>query len=369
MAADLTDGMQLETLEVSYPKLSVGVDNDVVTIGAATVTAADNKASNGVVHIIDTVLVPPNIVELAQATGDLSTLVQAVVAGELTDALSGAGPFTVFAPNNNAFSNIQAKVTELLKAENKAELVKVLKYHVVSGSNMAADLTDGMQLETLEGGKLSVSVGNDGVTIGAAKVAAADNKASNGVVHIIDAVLVPPESDSGSSKNIVQLAQATADLSTLVSALSQADLTETLSEAGPFTVFAPTADAFAKIQSTVDDLLKAENKAELVKVLKYHVVSGSKMAADLTDGMQLATLEGGKLLVSVGSDGVKIGAAKVTAADNKASNGVVHIIDAVLVPPGAGSTGGSSTNGTAEVDVACRAGALFAVVTCSWLFV
>merc|ERR1711957_215792 len=168
-----------------------------------------------------------------------------------------------------------------------------------------------------------------GVTIGGvAKVTTADVKAFNGVVHIIDAVLVPP-------KNIVQLAQDTTDLSTLVAALTAAELVATLSGAGPFTVFAPTNAAFTAIQGTVDELLKAENKADLVNVLTYHVVSGKKMAADLSDGMELATvLADGKLSVAVAGDTVTIGGvAKVTTADVKAFNGVVHIIDAVLVPP------------------------------------
>merc|ERR1711957_207292 len=157
--------------------------------GVAKVTTANVEASNGVVHIIDAVLVPPkNIVELAQATNDLSTLVEALIAADLVDTLSGPGPFTVFAPTNAAFAAIEETVTELLKAENKADLVNVLTYHVVSGSNMAADLSSGTDLATvMAGGKLSVAIAGDAVTIGGvANVTQADVEASNGVVHIIN---------------------------------------------------------------------------------------------------------------------------------------------------------------------------------------
>jgi len=269
------------------------------------------------------------IVELAQATNDLSTLVDALTAADLVDTLSGEGPFTVFAPTNAAFAAIEETVTELLKAENKADLVNVLTYHVVSGKSMAADLSDGTDLATvMAGGKLSVAMAGDTVTIGGvANVTQADVEASNGVVHIINVVLVPP--------NIVQLAQATNDLSTLVEALIAADLVDTLSGPGPFTVFAPTNAAFAAIEETVTELLKAENKADLVNVLTYHVVSGKSMAADLSDGTDLATvMAGGKLSVAIAGDTVTIGGvAKVATPDVKAFNGVVHIIDAVLVPP------------------------------------
>merc|ERR1719469_1831873 len=315
MAADLSDGTDLATV-MAGGKLSVAVAGDTVTIGGvAKVTTADVKAFNGVVHIIDAVLVPPkNIVQLAQATTDLSTLVAALTAAELVATLSGAGPFTVFAPTNAAFTAIDDVVTDLLKAENKADLVNVLTYHVVPGKKMAADLSDGMELATvLADGKLSVAVAGDTVTIGGvATVATADVEASNGVVHIINAVLVPP--------NIVQLASATTDLSTLVAAVTVAELVDTLSGAGPFTVFAPTNAAFKAIQDTVDDLLKPANKANLVNVLTYHVVSGLTLAADVSDGMELTTvMSGGKLSIAVDGSTVTInGAAKVVTGDVKA---------------------------------------------------
>lgn len=134
-----------------------------------------------------------NIVELAQATAPLSTLVQAVVAADLVDTLSGDGPFTVFAPSNDAFAELpEETLADLLKPENKADLANILTYHVVAGKALAADLTDGMMLTTVQGEKLRVDIHSDGsVSVGGAMVDTADVEASNGVVHVIDSVLLP----------------------------------------------------------------------------------------------------------------------------------------------------------------------------------
>ncbi len=135
------------------------------------------------------------------------------------------------------------------------------------------------------------------------------------------------------SKNIVENAMNSADHTTLVAAVKAGGLVETLSGAGPFTVFAPTNDAFAKLPAgTVDNLLKPEMKASLVNVLTYHVVSGKLKAADLKDGQALTTVEGKDLIVSIKDGKVMINGATVTIADAESSNGVTHIIDAVLLP-------------------------------------
>ena len=133
-----------------------------------------------------------------------------------------------------------------------------------------------------------------------------------------------------STKSIVTLASENAK--TLAAAVKAADLIETLEGAGPFTVFAPTDAAFAAIQSDVDSLLKPENKAKLANILTYHVVSGAHLAADLKDGAELTTVQGEKLKVTVNGGKVTVGGANVTAADVAASNGVVHLIDKVLLP-------------------------------------
>ena len=137
----------------------------------------------------------------------------------------------------------------------------------------------------------------------------------------------------GDGQTIAQLATATADLSTLVAALKAGDLVDTLNSPGPFTVFAPTNEAFAALPAgVVANLLKPQNKAQLVDILTYHVVAGSLHAKDLTDGQMITTVEGKSLTVRIAGRSVFINSAKVTAADNDASNGVVHIIDSVLMP-------------------------------------
>jgi len=132
------------------------------------------------------------------------------------------------------------------------------------------------------------------------------------------------------TKDIVAI--ATTDAKTLAAAVKAAGLIETLQGKGPFTVFAPTDAAFAAIQSDVDNLLKPENKEKLAKILTYHVISGKMEASDLEDGQELTTVEGGKLTVMVKDGEVTVGNARVTAADIEASNGVIHVIDKVLLP-------------------------------------
>jgi len=138
------------------------------------------------------------------------------------------------------------------------------------------------------------------------------------------------EKEMKMNKDIVAIAST--DCKTLAAAVQAAGLLETLQGAGPYTVFAPTDEAFAEIQTEVDKLLKPENKAELSKILTYHVVSGKAHAADLEDGQELITLEGSKLKVTVKNGNIMVGGAKVSAADIEASNGVIHVIDKVLMP-------------------------------------
>jgi transforming growth factor-beta-induced protein len=328
-----------------------------------TVTAADNLASNGVAHIIDGVLLPPaslgeapkptvNIVELAESVPALSTLVSAVVAGGLAETLSSPGPFTVFAPTNDAFGKLPSDTLDgLMKPENKAQLVDILTYHVLPEQVLSTQLRSFQRVATVEGQNLhiykdsrrGVRVTPDGKDF--KTVTAADNLATNGVAHIIDGVLLPPASPATTTAapklpNIVELAESVKDLSTLVSAVVAGDLVDTLS-GGTFTVFAPTNDAFAALPAgTLDSLMKPENKKELVDILTYHVLPKKALADDLDLFQAETTVEGKPLHVQKWGGVVKVGPSlasadlkTVTAADNLASNGVAHIIDGVLLPP------------------------------------
>merc|ERR1712072_912280 len=271
--ADLKFTQRVKTLEgeelfiVKDHRGDVLVDNDTLS-SVARVTTADVDASNGVVHIIDNVLIPraldqsalpavtKNIVELAAATADLSTLVTALKAGKLTDALSGKGPFTVFAPSNEAFAKLPKSVLDrLLDPNNIKELQDVLEYHVIAGAAVhKADLKSIQRVKTLEGRELVIFKDHHGdVRVGDAKVTTADVDASNGVVHIIDHVLLPLAVAAPVAKNIVELAAGTPDLSTLVAALKAGELTDALSGKGPFTVFAPSNEVFATLPKSVLD--------------------------------------------------------------------------------------------------------------------
>merc|ERR1712161_183316 len=226
----------------------------------------DNEATNGVAHIIDGVLLPPaptlaptaapkNLVGLAQSVDILSTLVAAVVAGDLVETLSSAGPFTVFAPTNDAFAALPAGTLDsLLQPENKGTLVDILTYHVVSGKVLSTDLAPSQTVATVQGDTLLIKARDGAVTVNGRNVVAADNEATNGVAHIIDGVLLLPPAPTlaptPAPKNLVELAQSVDILSTLVAAVVAGDLVETLSSAGPFTVFAPTNDAFAALPAS-----------------------------------------------------------------------------------------------------------------------
>merc|ERR1712032_369140 len=283
-------------------------------------------ATNGVVHIIDTVLVPAkianaaskSIVQLAASTKSLSTLVTALTAGKLVTALQAKGPFTVFAPTNAAFAKLpKATLNSLLEPKNIKQLDDVLEYHVVAGAAVfSKNLKASQRVKTLMGEQLVVTKSWRGVRINnKAKVTIADIKATNGVVHVIDTVLIPAKIANAASKSIVELAVGTKDLSTLVAAITAGKLVTALEGKGPFTVFAPTNEAFAKLpKATLKILLEPENIKQLDAVLEYHVVAGAAVySKDLKASQHVKTLEGQQILVEKSWRGVDInGKAKVT---------------------------------------------------------
>ncbi len=271
-----------------------------------------------------------DIVELAQATPQLSTLVTALTEADLVATLQGDGPFTVFAPVNSAFGALGSEtVGRLLEDDNQALLQKVLTYHVVPGRLLAADLTDGQTLTTVEGSTLTIDL-SDGASVNGAALTRTDILASNGVVHLIDAVLTE-------NLDIVDVATLRG-FETLVTALGVAGRETTLRGDGPFTVFAPTEAAFGALPDGTLEALLADPTA-LANVLTYHVVADEVFSSDLSDGQMLKTVQGGTVEVMI--DGSTIGVAGVNnetlstivAADVAASNGVIHAIDTVLLPP------------------------------------
>ena len=279
-----------------------------------------------------------DIVDTAVADGRFTTLVAAVQAAELVDTLKGEGPFTVFAPTDDAFAALpEGTLDSLLLPENKQALTDILLYHVVSGKVMAADVTALTSATTVLGKDVTVKVDMGNVYINDAQVVITDIATSNGVIHVINAVLLPPadEASMEEKNTIVDIAVADGRFTTLVAALTAADLVETLSGEGPFTVFAPTDDAFAALPAgTLDTLLLPESKQALTDILLYHVVSGKVMAADVVTLSGATTVLGKDVTITVKDGKVFLNdTVQVIITDIEASNGVIHVIDAVLLPP------------------------------------
>ncbi|MAU76891.1 MAG: beta-Ig-H3/fasciclin [Crocinitomicaceae bacterium] len=308
----------------------VSITDGMVMIGNANVIVADITADNGVVHVIDAILqpeVPTNTVFDIIANSEVhATLETAIVAAGLDGTLASEGPFTVFAPTDDAFSLVPANILETLLADPTGLLTQILLNHVVSGTALSTDLSDGMMIETLQGSEVMVSITDGVVMIDNATVIIADIIADNGVVHVIDAIL-QPEMPTNTVFDIIANSEVH---TTLEAAIVAAGLDETLASEGPFTVFAPTDDAFSVIPADVIDALLADPTGDLTQILLNHVVSGTTLSTDLSDGMMITTLQGGDVMVSIADGVVMIGNATVIIADITADNGVVHVIDAVI---------------------------------------
>jgi len=270
-----------------------------------------------------------SIVQIASANSSFSTLVAALTKADLVTTLQGDGPFTVFAPTNEAFAALLADLGVSSLDDLSAEALKpILLYHVLSGKVLSTDLSNGY-VGTLSSGpedtKISLQVDADDVLLnGTSEVTSADILASNGVIHVINKVLIPP--------TVVGLAINNPDFSILVEAVVKAELVETLSGAGPFTVFAPTNAAFEALFATLGISGIADlTKEQLIPILTYHVVSGNVLSGELSTG-NVATLNG-DIAVNVGMSAVTInGSSNVVLANVQGSNGVVHVIDEVLLP-------------------------------------
>ena len=266
----------------------------------------------------------------AAATGVHDSLVAALAQADLVTTLQGTGPFTVFAPTDQAFIDAGIDLTTFDTDEENATLVDILTYHVVSGKVMSTDLTDGMEATALNQDTLTFSVSTAEVKVNDAVVTTADVESSNGVIHVIDKVLMPP----ADLPDIPATAQSTGVHTALVAALSQANLVTTLQGEGPFTVFAPTDQAFTDAGIDLTTFDTPEENATLADILLYHVYAGAVPASAVTDGLAVTMVNGDKATFAVGTDGsVTIGDATVTGADVQTSNGIIHVIDKVLMPP------------------------------------
>lgn len=272
------------------------------------------------------------IVDIASGNDDFSTLVAALQRTNLVSTLQGDGPFTVFAPTNAAFEALGVDLSSL----SDSELSNILLYHVIGGADIkSTDLAEGPNYASTasasgpNGTQLSVLVERSGSSVrinDAANVVSADIAADNGVIHVIDNVLLPLD--------IVGHAQANNDFSSLVGALAGApgELVSVLQGDGPFTVFAPKNAAFAEIADVVATL----TPEQVASVLTYHVVSGNVASTALTDNMSVTTVNGQIVSVSL-SDGAKLIDASgnesvISFTDVQTTNGIIHVIEKVLIP-------------------------------------
>jgi uncharacterized surface protein with fasciclin (FAS1) repeats len=328
MSSDLSDGQVIETLLGN--NVTVTINGEGVFINNAKVTVADLEATNGVVHVVDAVIVPEvlTVVDIIVNSPEHETLEAAVIAAGLADDLSGDGPFTVFAPTDDAFAALPEGTLEALLEDPSGLLTDILLYHVVGAKALSTDLSDGQMITTLYGKDVEVTINGEGVFINDAEVIIADLEADNGVVHVIDAVLMPP-----AKTTVVDIIVGSPDHDTLEAAVIAAELADDLSGDGPFTVFAPTDAAFAALPEGTLEALLEDPTGDLANILLYHVVGAKALSSDLSDGQMIATLLGKEVEVTINGEGVFINNAKVTVADLEADNGVVHVIDAVLIPP------------------------------------
>ena len=298
--------------------------------------AMSNRNATLAILVIASLLVSPVVVAdenediptNAQNTGVHDSLVAALSHAGLVSALQGEGPFTVFAPTDDAFAAAGIDLSTFDTDEENATLVDILTYHVYSGSVESSQVTDGMTATMLNGDDATFAVTNESVMIGDATVTTADVMASNGIIHVIDKVLMPPED----LVDIPTVAQGTGIHDSLVAAVIQAELLSTLQGEGPFTVFAPTDDAFAEAGIDLVALDNEEGKTALTDILLYHVVSGAVPSSAVTDGLVAAAVNGDDLTFTVG-EGVMVNDANVILADVPASNGIIYVIDKVLMPP------------------------------------
>ncbi len=271
-----------------------------------------------------------DIVDTAVAAGSFETLVAAVKAADLVATLKGPGPFTVFAPTDQAFAALPAGTVEtLLRPENKAKLAGILTYHVVPGKIMSSDLLKLDRVQTVQG-----QTAQTGLAIDGAHVIQADIACRNGVIHVIDKVMLPEQKTRGSGGDIVDTAIAAGNFDTLVAAIKAAGLVDTLKGDGPFTVFAPTDAAFAKLPAgKVESLLQPANKDKLAAILTYHVVPGRLTAEDVLKGKVLATAQGQPTYLTGSPQRPAINGANLVKTDIETANGIIHVIDTVILPP------------------------------------
>lgn len=342
------NGSEVETASSAMIPLTINSSTDMLTFGGANIVMKDIYTANGVIHVIDAVIVADveipapsmSLVDIASSNESFSILTSALQSTGLDITLANLdNDYTVFAPTDAAFSKLPAGTLENLTNE---QLTNILLYHVLPGevlADAAISLAQsaGNSVTTANGSMISLSFANSTLFANGAKISAADVMADNGVIHVVDNVILPPEMMKTPTNNIAEIALADPDnFSTLVDVLTAANLVDTLSdESSTFTVFAPTNNAFAAIDSDVLTTLLADVDA-LTNVLLSHVVSGASinsLSAYAANGTMLTMASGTKVQVSIDEETgmLVIGNAKVIVKDIYATNGIVHVVDMVIM--------------------------------------
>ncbi len=314
----------------SASDITLFFDASAPSVNGASITQTDIDASNGVIHVIDEVLLPPDVATAAQLAG-LTTLVAAVEHGQAGPTLAAGEAWTVFAPTNDAFDALLGSIGATQITQLPAGLVNaVVSYHLVDGAVASGDVQAGIAPSALANPwqkPVSLFLGTEGgVTVNGNAVIIADVKTTNGIVHVIDGVLIPPTVPEAAG-----IAGLTGLTDTIGKSSDPQGLINALNGEGPFTVFAPTNEAFAAAQSVVDSL----PASTVTTVLQTHVVAADVpvTSADLVSG-SVTALSGQSLTIDASAPSVSWGnTANIVVTDIHTLNGVVHLIDAVLVPP------------------------------------
>ncbi|GAA6205620.1 fasciclin domain-containing protein [Thalassotalea sp. SU-HH00458] len=348
--AETAIGLAGTTVEmVNGDFIGLSLDGSHLLVNTVTVTTADIQTDNGIIHVIDAVLLPPedmmdptlNIVETAVANGSFTTLVAALQATDLDIVLADESTmFTVFAPTDDAFALIgEETITTLL--ENPDVLSNILLQHVIAGSavdSVTAYSLNGTMVETASMATIPLAINSatDMLMFGGANIIMKDIYTTNGVIHVIDAVVVGDVEVPAPAMSLVDVAVNNGNFTTLVAALQSTGLDTTLADLDTdFTVFAPTDAAFAKLPEGTLDSLTAD---QLTNILLYHVLPGKVMSdaaitlAQSSDNM-VEVANGDKVSLSFVDSMLFVNGALISTADVMADNGTIHVIDNVILPP------------------------------------
>ena len=336
---------------VNGDSTGLSLDGDNLLVNTVTVTTVDVEADNGVIHVIDAVLIPPadkgtptmNIVDTAVSAGDFGTLVTALQAAGLDATLADeTQSFTVFAPTDAAFAMIDPDTLDLLLADTEA-LSDVLLQHVVSGevSSVTAYTLNGLSAATASGAEIPVAINSelDTLTFGGATATTTDIYTTNGVIHVIDMVVVADVELPSPPASIVDVAVANGSFTTLVAALQATGLDTVLDDPdATFTVFAPTDAAFGLLgQGAVSALL--DDPDTLKNILLYHVIQGSEVLQDgaltvaQSEANKVEMANGAETALSLANNTLFVNKSAVALADVMADNGVIHVVDQVITVP------------------------------------